>query len=74
MTQIRDLSTHPEKFVTVPELADYWHVSVRTVYYHAQKGALKSTRIGRALRILTVDAQAFGRPEEVVSAPIASVR
>ncbi len=72
MTQIVDLATHPEPYVSVPELAAYWGVSQRAVYYLIAKGALPALRIGRTLRVPTDVAQAFGRIEEAVMGPIAS--
>ncbi len=73
MTQIVDLAKHSERHVTVAELAAYWRVSERTVYHQIAKGALPATRVGRGLRIRTQDALRFGRIDEVVTAPIASV-
>ncbi len=75
---IKDLSTHPEKFVTVAELAEYWRVSDRAVRYWIAKGALKADRLSkspgiRTLRVLTRDAIAFGRIDEPTTGPIASV-
>lgn len=51
------------KFVTVCELAEYWHVSKRTVYRHIEKGALPVIRIGPfgRVRILRDDAMEYGR-------------
>ena len=74
MSPIRDLEHHPEAYVTVAELASYWRVTERTVQYQVQKGALQATRVGRSIRIRTVDAQAYGRIEDVVTGPVASAR
>ena len=53
------------KFVTVSELADYWHVSERSIYRHILKGALPVVRIGPfgRLRIRTRDALSYGRAD-----------
>lgn len=74
MTMIADLATHTEKHVTVAELAAYWRISERTVQYYVSKGALPATRVGRSIRILTVDARDFGKPADVTIGPIASER
>ncbi|MBP7568794.1 MAG: helix-turn-helix domain-containing protein [Acidobacteria bacterium] len=73
MTMIKDLATHKETHVTAVELAEYWRVCVRTVYYQVEKGALRATRVGRQLRIRTDDARAYGRIEDPVTAPVSSV-
>ncbi len=72
MTMIVDLANHPEKYVTVAELAAYWRVSERAVHYYVAKGALPASRVGRLIRIKTEDAQRFGRPGDIVTGPIAS--
>lgn len=72
MTMIVDLATHGEKHVTVAELAAYWRVSERAVHYYVSKGSLPASRVGRLIRIRTEDARVFGRPDDIVSAPIAS--
>ena len=63
--RIRDLASHPEPFITVRQLADYWHVSVRTIERHIAKGALPVTRVGPhgRPRIAIADARAYGQPE-----------
>ena len=70
---IIDLSTHPITHVTVAELAAYWRVSERAIQYAVAKGALPATRIGRAIRIRTEDAQRFGRISEPVVGPIVGI-
>lgn len=72
MTMIVDLATHSEKHVTVAELAAYWRVSERAVHYYVSKGSLPHSRLGRLIRIRTEDAQRFGRPDDIVTGPIAS--
>ena len=63
MLKVQDLTSHPVKFVTVSEVAHYWHVSERTIYRHILKGALPVVRIGPfgRLRIRTGDALNYGR-------------
>ncbi|MDP6371637.1 MAG: hypothetical protein QF634_03895 [Vicinamibacterales bacterium] len=39
-------ATHPQPFITVRQLANYWQVSVRTIERHIAKGALPVTRVG----------------------------
>jgi hypothetical protein len=42
---IENLTTHPHRYVTIPELAAYMApLSVRTLYHHAEKGALAVIR------------------------------
>lgn len=72
MTMIVDLNTHPEKHVTVAELAAYWHVTERSVQYWVAKGALKAMRVGRQIRIRTEDARVFGKIDDVITGPIAA--
>jgi excisionase family DNA binding protein len=67
---IINLATHPEAYVTVRELAEYWQVSRRVIYKQIEAGTLESIRLGpRLLRIRTVVAQEFEqaarmRPDE----------
>jgi len=65
-TEIVDLSTHPERFVTVADLAAYWCVSADTVYRDIAKGALRVYRVGSSscIRIRLEDARAYGRPDD----------
>ena len=73
MTQIRDLATHPDPYVSVTELAEYWHVSASVVYYWiAKEKILQAERIGGSWRVKTSVALAFGRPYEPVLGPVAS--
>jgi excisionase family DNA binding protein len=64
-TRIVNLDQHDEPFVTVRQLAEYWHVSTRTIERHVAKGALPVTRVGpfSRPRIAIADARAYGRPE-----------
>lgn len=59
---ILNLATHPEAYVTVRELADYWQVSRRVIYKQIEAGTLESIRLGpRLFRIRTEVARAFER-------------
>jgi excisionase family DNA binding protein len=59
---IIDLATHPEAYVTVRELAEYWQVSRRVIYKQIEAGTLESIRLGpRLLRIRTEVAREFER-------------
>lgn len=66
MLKVQDLTSHAGEFVTVSELARYWHVSERTIYRHILKGALPAVRIGPfgRLRLRTRDALNYGRPDD----------
>ena len=41
----------PRRLVTLPEAAEFAHVSVRHLYRLIAKGELEPTRIGRAVRL-----------------------
>jgi excisionase family DNA binding protein len=57
---IRDLATHVDPYVSVNELADYWHVSRKYIYNQINTGALPALRLGvRLVRIQTKAAQDF---------------
>jgi len=72
MPAIKDLTTHPETYVTVAELAAHWGYAERTVRYWIEKKTLRASRIGGSWRVRTVDAIAFGRPYEPTFGPVAS--
>ena len=60
--RVHDLQTHPEPYVTVAELAEYWLVGRKQIYKQIDAGTLPAIRLGpRLLRIRTVDALAFER-------------
>lgn len=65
VAKIQNIASHSGEFVTVSELAHYWHVSERTIYRHILKGALTAVRIGPygRLRLRTRDALEYGRPD-----------
>jgi excisionase family DNA binding protein len=57
---LRDLAAHPEPYVTVAELADYWLVGRKQIYKQIDAGTLPAIRLGpRLMRIRTVDAIEF---------------
>ena len=66
MAKVDDLRAHSGEFVTVSELAHYWHVSERTIYRHIFKGALPAIRIGPfgRLRLKIRDGLNYGRPDD----------
>ena len=79
--RLKDLQLHPEPYVTVAELAEYWLVGRKQIYKQIDAGTLPAIRLGpRLLRIRTADAREFerranmrppatARREDVVHAP-----
>ena len=66
--RIRDLATHPGRFLTVAELAEYWAVSRQQIYKRIESGALGTIRFGvRCYRIPTRSALAFERRAQAVN-------
>ena len=66
--RIRDLATHPGRYLTVAELAEYWGVSRQQIYKRIESGALGTIRFGvRCYRIPTRSALAFERCAQVVN-------
>jgi excisionase family DNA binding protein len=60
--RLRDLAAHPEPYVTVAELADYWLVGRKQIYKQIDAGQLPAIRLGpRLMRIRTKDAIEFER-------------
>lgn len=66
MSQIIDLDRHPDPFVSVGELAQYWGVSERTIRRDIAKGALRVMRVGSSgiIRISIAAARQYGRPDD----------
>ena len=65
---IRDLASHPGRYLTVAELAEYWAVSRQQIYKRIESGALGTIRFGaRCYRIPTGSALAFERRAQVVN-------
>ena len=59
---VKDLQSHPEPYVTVADLADYWLVGRKQIYKQIDAGTLPALRLGpRLLRIRTADARTFER-------------
>ena len=57
---IRELSTHPEAYVSVGDLASYWRVSRKYIYKLIDAGSLPAIQLGeRLFRIPTEGAWAF---------------
>ena len=58
--RIRDLAAHPEPYVTVAELAEYWFVSRKQIYKQIDAGTLAAIRFGpRLMRIRTTESIEF---------------
>ena len=53
---IRDLATHQYKYVTVPELAEYWAVSRQQIYKRIEVGDLEAIRLSARLYRVRTDA------------------
>ena len=59
---LEDLETHTEAYVTIGELARYWHVSRQQIYKQIEAGTLPAIRLGpRLLRVATAEALKFER-------------
>lgn len=57
---LTDLATHPEAFVTVAQLADYWQIGRKQVLKLIESGALEAIRLGaKTYRIRASAALAF---------------
>jgi excisionase family DNA binding protein len=55
-----DLSTHLEPYLSIGELAGYWHVSREYIYKLIRAGSLPAIQLGvRLFRISTPDAREF---------------
>jgi len=60
--RLEDLETHTEAYVTIGELARYWHVSRQQIYKQIEAGTLPAIRLGpRLLRVATAEALKFER-------------
>ena len=60
--RLMDLQSHPEPYVTVAELAEYWLVGRKQIYKQIDAGTLPAIQLGpRLLRIRTADACEFER-------------
>jgi excisionase family DNA binding protein len=68
--QLTDLKSHPEAYVTIGELAEYWMVSRKQIYKQIDAGTLRAIRLGpRLLRIRTADAIEFEQRAKMKSEP-----
>ena len=73
--QIRNLATHPARYITVAELAAYWAVSRQQIYKRIESGALGTIRLGKRLyRIPTQLAIEFERQARVQASAGKSAR
>jgi excisionase family DNA binding protein len=60
--RIRDLATHPMRYVTIAELAEYWAVSPQQIYKRIDSGALEAIQLGsRLYRVRTTAALEYER-------------
>jgi hypothetical protein len=58
--KIIDLQTHPERFVTMSDLADYWRVTRKQIVKQIEAGTLRTVRLApRMVRVRTRDAIGF---------------
>ena len=72
-TPIKNLSTHPEKYVTVTQLAEYWQVSRKQIYKQIDAGVLEAIRLGERLyRIRTIAALKFEQQAHMRTPPAAA--
>jgi excisionase family DNA binding protein len=68
--RLADLKSHPEAYVTIGELAEYWMVSRKQIYKQIDAGTLRAIRLGpRLLRIRTADAIEFEQRAKMKSQP-----
>lgn len=66
---IRDLGTHPARYVTIAELAEYWGVSRQQIYKRIDSGALEAIQLGsRLVRVRTAAALEYERQARVSAA------
>lgn len=64
--KIVSLAQHPEKYVTVAQLAAYWQVSPKQIYKQIEAGTLEALRLGpRLYRIRTSVALEFERAAQM---------
>jgi len=53
------MDSSTDKLLTVPEVARLLRVGANTVYREIQKGHLKVSRVGRLIRVQSVDVQRY---------------
>lgn len=64
---LTDLQTFQNKYVRPKQLAMYVDVSIRTIYHHIDKGALRAVKIGGILRIPIADARRYASTDARLS-------
>jgi predicted DNA-binding transcriptional regulator YafY len=65
MSEIKDLDTHPEPYVTISDIASYWQVHRATVYRDIAKGALVPHYLPSGhMRIAIKEARNYGKPQD----------
>lgn len=67
--EIHDLATYRGKLISPIQLARYVGCAKQTVYNALQKGALPHRKIGRLVRIKTVDARAWAKEDTTLQRP-----
>ena len=66
---IRDLASHPARYVTIAELAEYWGVSRQQIYKRIDSGALEAIQLGsRLVRVRAAAALEYERNARVGAA------
>ena len=71
-SRITNLATHPEKYVSVSQLAEYWQVSRKQIYKQIDAGTLEAIRLGERLyRIRTSTALEFEKRAHMRAIPAA---
>ena len=70
--RIRDLGTHPARYVTIAELAEYWGISRQQIYKRIDAGELEAIQLGsRLYRVRAAAALEYERKARVsAAAPI----
>ena len=56
---IHNLDTHPKRFVTPKEYAEYLEIHWRTVYSYIERGKLQAVRVGWVYKIPIEEARRF---------------
>jgi len=69
--KIANLEEHPDKYVTVGQLAEYWQVSRKQIYKHIEAGTLEAMRLGpRSYRIQISEAVDFEQRAQMRPEPV----
>lgn len=56
---IDNLATHPKRFVTPKEYAEYLGLHWRTIYGYVARGQLRAIRVGSVIKIPIEEARRF---------------